>query len=161
MSWVVSTILILIKGDIIHLTSIPIDIDFVVIILVYLLAYRGERGAGIFTLGQGLLTDIFTGGIWGLQTMLYIIIYLFIKILSNPFDLTSIFGQFTLISMSVLLKEVLMVLLLHMFSLNIDFSYLNFLLFIISALFSGLIAPFFFYLLNSLGRFINRAKEEF
>lgn len=161
MSWVVSTFLILVKGDLTHLTSVPIDIDFVVIITVYLLAYRGERGAGIFALGQGLLTDIFTGGIWGFQTILYIIIFVFIRILSNPFDLTSVSGQVAIISMAVLLKEVLMVLLLHMFSLDIDLSYFNFLLFIISALFSGLIAPLLFCLLNSLGRFINRAKEEF
>jgi rod shape-determining protein MreD len=143
-----------------HYMAMSLDIDIVVIVLVYLLAYRSETGAGIFALGQGLLMDIFSGGIWGLYTLLYLIIFLFIKIVSRPFALLSVFGQVVVIFMAVLVKDVLMISLLYIFSLNMNISYFDFLLFMFSALCSGLIAPFIFYLLNLLSRFFHEAKEE-
>jgi len=161
LSWVVSTLLILIKGDILdRLVSGYIDIEVVIIIIVYLMAYRNETGAGIFALGQGLLTDIFSGGIWGFHAMLYLIIFLFIRLLSRSFDLLSTFGQVTLISMAFLVKGLLMVPMLYLFSMHISISSSDFLLFILSALCSGLIASPVFYLLNSLGRFISSSREE-
>jgi len=144
-----------------RLASVPIDVEVVVIIMVYMLAWGSETGAGIFALGQGLLTDIFSGGIWGFHSILYLAIFLIAKIISRPFDLLSAFGQVALISIAVMAKEFLRIPLLHLFSLNINFSFFDFLMFIISALSSGLIAPLIFYLLNSLGRLFYRAKEEF
>ncbi len=143
------------------LVSIPIDIEVVIIMSVYLLAYGSETGAGIFALGQGLLTDIFSGGIWGFHTILYIVIFLFIKVVSRPFDLLSAFGQIALVFVSVLVKEILSVPLLQLFSLNMDFSSYDVLMFIVSALSSGLIAPLIFYLLNSFGRLFHRVKKGF
>jgi cell shape-determining protein MreD len=107
------------------------------------------------------MTDIFTGGRWGFHTILYIIIFLFIKIVSRPFNLFSGFGKMALISIAVMAKGLLQVSLLHLFSLNMNFSSFDFLMFIISALSSGLVAPPIFYLLNSLGRLFHKAKEEF
>lgn len=143
------------------MTPIPIDLECVIIITAYLLAYGREAGAGIFALCQGLLTDIFSGGIWGFHAILYLIIYLFIKIFSSPFDQSSVSGQFTLIFIAVLVKELLSIPLLYIFSMDINLSFYIFLAFIISALFSGLIAPLIFYLLNSLVRLFFRSKEEF
>ena len=154
--------MILTKGGILNLiVAVPIDIDVVVIITVYLLAYGSETGAGIFALGQGMLTDIFTGGVWGFHAILYLTIFLLIKIISIPFDLFSVPGQLTLVFIVVLIKEFLRVPLLYLFSLNMGFSNSDLLMFILSALSSGLIAPLIFYLLNQLGRLFHRAKEEF
>jgi rod shape-determining protein MreD len=151
----------LIKGDMLnHLMSTTLDIDVVVIVIVYLLAYRSEIGAGIFALGLGMFMDIYSGGLWGFYGMLYLIIFLFIKIASRPFDLFSSFGQITVIFMGVLAKGISTVLLLHLFSLNSNFSSLNFLLLLISALVSGLTAPLIFFILNSLGRLFHRTFEE-
>jgi len=136
------------------------DIDVIIIFIVYLLSYRSETGAGIFAFGQGLLTDIFAGGIWGFHTMLYLMVFLFIRLLSRSFDLLSTFGQVALISMTVLVKGLLMVPLEHLFSLDITVTSSDILLFILSALCSGVIASPVFYLLDSLGRFKNGAKEE-
>jgi rod shape-determining protein MreD len=144
-----------------YLVSIPIDIEVVIIMSVYLLAYGSETGAGIFALGQGLLTDIFSGGIWGFHAILYIIIFLFVKGISRPFDLLSAFGQIALVFVSVLVKEFLSVPLLQLFSLNMNFSSYDVLMFILSALSSGLIAPLIFYLLNSFGRVFHRVKMGF
>lgn len=154
--------MILVKGGLLHpVTHIPIDLECVIIITAYLLAYERESGAGIFALCQGLLTDIFSGGIWGFHAILYLIIYIFIKIFSSPFDQSSVSGQFTLIFIAVLVKELLSIPLLYIFSMDINLSFYVFLAFIISALFSGLIALLIFYLLNSLGRLFFRSKEEF
>jgi len=152
--------LILNKGGILnHLTSINIDIDIAVIIIVYILAYRGEIGAGIFALGQGLLTDIFSGGMWGCYTILYLMIFLFIKFFSRPFDLFSTFGQIAVVFITVLIKDVLLIPLLQIFSIDIGISYSDF-LFIFSALFSGIVAPFLFFIINLSIRLLHGAKEE-
>jgi rod shape-determining protein MreD len=140
--------------------STTLDIDVVVIVIVYLLGYRGEIGAGIFALGLGLFMDIYSGGHWGFYGMLYLIIFLFIRIASRPFDLFSRFGQITVIFIGVMTKGVSTALLLHLFSLNSNFSILNFLLLLISALFSGLAGPLIFFILNSLGRLFYRRYGE-
>lgn len=140
---------------------IQIDLECVIIITAYLLAYGSETGAGIFALCQGLLTDVFSGGIWGYHAILYLIIYLFIKIISRPFDQFSISGQISLVFIAVLVKEWLSIPLLYMFSLDINLSFYVFLTFIVSALFSGLIAPLIFYMLNFLGRLFFGSKEDF
>lgn len=144
-----------------YLVSVPVDIEVVVIMIVYLLAYGSETGAGIFALGQGLLTDIFSGGIWGFHAILYIVIFLFIKMASRPFDLLSAFGQIALVFVSVLVKEFLSVPLLQIFSLNMNFSLYDVSMFIVSALSSGLITPLIFYLLNSFGRLFHRVRRGF
>jgi rod shape-determining protein MreD len=150
----------LIKGDLLnHLVSTSLDIDVIVIITVYLMGSRSEIGAGVFALGQGLLMDIFSGSLWGFNAMLYIIVFLFIRMISRPFDLFSIFGQVTVIFMGVMAKDILMLLLLYVFSLNRSFSSIDFLFFVISAACSGLLAPLIFILLDSAGRFFQRVRR--
>lgn len=143
------------------LVSVPVDIEVVVIISVYLIAMGSETGAGIFALGQGLLTDIFSGGVWGFHAILYMIIFLFIRVLARPFDLSSAFGRIALVFFSVLVKELISAPLLHLFSLNSNISSYDLLMYVISALFSGLIAPLIFYLLKSIGRPFHKMKEEY
>ena len=134
-----------------HIVFNAFDVDLVVIIIVYLLVYYSETGAGIFAFVQGLLIDIFSGGMFGLFTLLYLIIFLLIKLASRPLDLLSTLGQVVVISMAILLKEALMVIILYMFSFATNFLIHNILLTVFSAIFSGLIAPFLFYILNKLG----------
>jgi rod shape-determining protein MreD len=162
LSWLVSSLFILIKGEMLdRLTSVNIDIEIVIIITVCLYAYCGETGSGIFALGQGFIMDIFSGGTWGFYTTLYLLIYLLIKFVSRPFDLFSIFGQSVVIFIAVVVKNILMVPILHIFFKSINLSFSNFLFFLISAICSAIVAPFIFYLFNSLVRFPHRAKEEF
>ncbi|MBN1628026.1 MAG: rod shape-determining protein MreD [Deltaproteobacteria bacterium] len=160
--WIACALLILIKGDLLNrLTPIPIDLECVIITTAYLLAYGREAGAGIFALCQGLFTDILSGGIWGFHAILYLTIFLFIKLLSRPFDMFSVSGQISLAFIAVLVKELLSVPLLYMFFQDIDISFDMFITFILSAALSGLIAPLIFYFLNALGRLFFGSKEEF
>ena len=134
--------------------------DLVVVIIVYLLVCYGETGAGIFAFGQGLLIDIFSGGVLGLFTLIYLIIFLGVKLGSRPLNLLSVGGQIIIISLAILLKEGLVISFLHLFSLEIIFSFSDFLMFVSSAIFSGLIAPFLFYFFNQINRFIIEISRE-
>jgi len=130
-----------------------IDVDIVVVFIVYLLMFYGEMWVGIFAFGQGLIIDIFSGGMLGLFALLYLIVFFIIKIVSRPLDIYSITGQMAIIYIAVLLKNILMVLFVYIFSMEIALSFFDFLVFIFSAICSGLLAPIIFYLLNLLNRF--------
>jgi rod shape-determining protein MreD len=142
----------MIKGDLLnHGLSISLDIDVIAIIIVYLLGRRSEAGAGIFALGQGLLMDVFSGGIWGFNTLLYVLVYLFIKVIARSFDLLSVIGQVAVTFFGVLVKDFFIIILFHAFSLNSGFSGVDSLLLLASAVCSGLAAPFIIILLNFIG----------
>jgi len=152
----------MIKGDLLnHGLSISIDIDVVAIVMVYLLGRRCETGAGVFALGQGLIMDIFSGGIWGFHALLYVLMYLVIKIIARPFDLLSSVGQVAVVFFGVLIKDVFIIFLFHTFSLNSGFSSFDALLLMASAICSGLSAPFIIILLNSIGRVIHGIQKGF
>jgi len=136
------------------------NVDLVIILIVYLLISYGEMGAGIFAFGQGLLIDIFSGGLLGLFTLLYLIIFLGMKLGSSSFNLLAVRGQIFIISLAVLLKEILFVTFLQLFAFKISFSYPIFLAILSSALCSGLIAPFLFHLFNHLTRLFKGAYAE-
>jgi|WetSurMetagenome_2_1015567.scaffolds.fasta_scaffold09670_5 rod shape-determining protein MreD len=152
----------MIKGDLLNRgLSINLDIDVIAIIIVYLLGHRCETGAGIFALGQGLLMDVFSGGIWGLNTLLYVLVYLFIKIIARPFDLLSVIGQVAVTFFGVLVKDFFIILLFLLFSLNSGFSWFDALLLLASAGCSGLAAPFIIILLNSIFRGMRGIQKGF
>lgn len=130
-----------------------IDVDIVVVLIVYLLMFYGEMWVVIFAFGLGLIIDIFSGGMLGLFALLYLIVFFGIKIASRPFDIYSIVGQMAVICIAVLLKNILMILFIYIFSMEIALSFFDFLVFIFSAICSGLLAPIIIYLLNLLNRF--------
>jgi hypothetical protein len=106
------------------------------------------------------LTDIFSGGFLGLFGLLYLVIFLGIRIGSRPVDLLSSGGQVALVSVSVLMKGVLVIGLHHLFSLNIIFTFMDFLALLSSSIVTGLVAPFLFGLLNFLDRIFVEGYDE-
>jgi len=135
-------------------------VDLVVVIIAYLMVYYGETGTGIFAFGQGILIDIFSGGILGLFTLLYLIIFFSIKLGSRPLYLLSAGGQIIIVLLAVLLKEILIISFSYLFSLEIVFSFSDILMFASSAIFSGLIAPIIFYFFNQTNRFLIEVSLE-
>jgi rod shape-determining protein MreD len=153
-SWLISILFILFKGVIQnHAILKLIDFDIVIVLTVYLLMYYKEMRVGIFAFGQGLIIDIFSGGMLGLFALIYLIVFFGIRVASRPLDIYSIVGQTAVIFIAVLLKNILMILFIYMFSMEIALSFFDFLIFIFSAICSGLLAPVIFYLLNLLNRF--------
>lgn len=161
MLWFVSLSYVLIKGNLINYLKLSLfDVDLVIIIMTYLLVVYGETGAGVFALSQGFLIDIFSGGLLGLFTLLYLSVFLGINLGSRFFDLRSARGQVIVISLAVLLKGLLLIALLNMFSVRAHISSLALWAFAVSAALSGLIGPVVFYLLNHLKYFVIRGLRE-
>lgn len=124
------------------------EVDPLIIVLAYLTAYYGETWAGIFAFSQGLVIDIFSTGLLGLFTFLYLMVFLSIFLGSRLFDLNFQRGQFLVISSAALVKQIVFFSLVKAFSFDITVSASVLLSFIASALGVGLVGPILFYVLN-------------
>jgi len=164
LAWFVCLFFVLIKGNLInHAMLIFFDVDLVTITIAYLLVYHGDTGAGIFAFIMGTIIDIFSACPLGLFTFLYLTIFLGIKPGSLLFDLLSARGQITLVTLAVLLKAILFVTFLYLLSPEMTFASSNILAFASSAICSGMVAPFVFYIYNSInnaltGRILRSSK---
>lgn len=155
MLWFASLSFVLIKGNLINYIKLSLfDVDLVIIIMTYLLVGYGETGAGVFALSQGFLIDVFSGGLLGLFTLLYLSVFLGINLGSRFFDLRSARGQIIVISLAVLLKGFLLITFLNIFPLRVHISSLALWAFAASAVCSGLIGPLVFYFFNRLKYFL-------
>jgi len=136
------------------------DVDLVIIFIAFLFAFYGDIGAGIFALGQGLLIDIFSAGLLGLFTFLYLIIFIVIRLGSRFFNLRTPKGIIIIISVAVIIKKILFVTLLYLFSLESIFPFSFFVASVSSAICSGLISPFLFYLFKNMDLVLIRIHGE-
>lgn len=151
----VSLFFVLMKGDIINFFRIHFfDIDLVIIITTYLLLIDEETGAGVFALSQGLLIDIYSGDPLGLFTLLYLMLFLTIHIGSGFLDIRSVKGQAIIILLAVLLKGVLLISFLHIFSLEIHISYSVLWVFAASGVCSGFVGPLILRVFHWIGALI-------
>jgi rod shape-determining protein MreD len=126
------------------------NVDLIIITIIYLLVFYGENSAVIFAFVLGILIDIFSAGPLGLFALIYLVVFRGIQLGSLLFDLFSSAGQIILVVLAVLLKEILFLSCLYIFSLGTHLSSTEILTFASSALLSGLLAPVVFCLLNLL-----------
>ncbi len=126
------------------------DLDFLVILTAYLFVAFGQITAGVFALGQGFLIDVFSGGLHGLFTAAYLSVFFVILLGSRFFNLLNPKGQVIVVSLSVLLKNVMLLILLRIFSQDIVYSKTLLLISLFSICVTGLAAPLFFQLFNHL-----------
>ena len=135
------------------------DLDFLSILTAYLFMAFGQMGAGVFALGQGFLIDVFSGGLHGLFSAACISVFFVILVGSRFFNLLNPKGQIIIVSVSVLLKNAMLLVLLRIFSQDVFYSKT----FLLESLFSigitGLSAPLFFQLLNHLRGVSGRMSE--
>ncbi len=159
--WFASLLFVLVKGNLMnHINLSLLDVDLVLIIMTYLMVVYGETGAGVFALSQGLLIDIFSGGLLGLFTLLYLTVFLAMNLGSRLFDLRSARGQVIVIALAVLLKGILLICFLNISPLKITISSSVLWALAASAACSGLIGPFVFYVLTKLKRMVIRGIRE-
>jgi rod shape-determining protein MreD len=152
------------KGKLMNLAGADIlDLDLFSVMIAYLFLIYGRVPAATFAFGQGLLIDIFSGGIHGLFTFIYLSIFGCIYLGSRLFNLEYPKGQILLISSVVLLKRILLLLMLGTFSQEVFFPRFFLLVSVVSALGTGIVAPFIFYLFSLLRglflRFSNLGRE--
>jgi rod shape-determining protein MreD len=142
---------ILVKGKLINLMgSNPIGVDILTIATAFLFLFYGQFATASFAFGQGLLIDLFSGGMHGLFTFLYLMVYGCIFLGYRFFNLQQPKGQMILIALTVLVKKVLFFIMVSIFYENAAFSPNFVWLSVLTASVTGLIAPIVFYLFNSL-----------
>jgi rod shape-determining protein MreD len=121
-----------------------VDVDLVIIFTVYFLV-SNESSAGFFAFCQGFLLDVYSGGVPGFFTLLYLLVYFSIRIASHPIDLLSPVGRAAVVFIAVIIKELIMFLLLSLFSVQYVFSADFLLSFFLSALLTGTLSIFIFH----------------
>jgi len=136
------------------------DIDLVVVFTACLLMGSGSAGAAVFAFGQGMIIDVLSAGFLGLFALIYVVAFLCLELGARFFDLRSAQGQFLLVGLVVFLKQLFLVGLLDVFAFEVVLSASLFFWFGASALFTGLIAPLIFGILNILQlRIAGETKE--
>lgn len=137
-----------------------IDVDLVTVIMAYLLICQGGNGTVVFAFAQGVAVDLFSGGVMGFFTFLYLVTFLCLFVGARFFDLLSPKGQIILILITVFFKQILLLGLLKAFSLEMSLPPSLLLRFALSALLAGLAAPLVFSVFNLMGFGASRDLKE-
>ena len=126
------------------------DLDLLTIITAYLFLSYGQTTSGAFAFGQGFLIDLFSGGLHGLFTFLYLGVFGAVFLGCRFFDLQSPKGQVIIVFLAVLCKKILLLFVLVIFSpvvaVPVSFLWVSG----ASAISTGLMATIIFYLFNRL-----------
>jgi rod shape-determining protein MreD len=126
------------------------DLDLLTIITAYLFLSYGQTSAGIFAFGQGFLVDLFSGGLHGLFSMIFMGVFGAIYLGCQFFDLQTPKGQVILVSLAVLFKKILFLFLLVLFSPKVTLPGSFLWISAASAIITGLMATIIFYLFDRL-----------
>ena len=127
-----------------------IDVDLLTIMTACLFLSFGHIAVGIFAFGQGLFMDIFSGGLHGLFTFLYLGIFGAIYLGSAFFSLLDPKGQMIIIASAVFFKKILFLVVLSVFSSEVVFSKSFLWTSWASVIITGLISPIIFCFFNRL-----------
>ena len=124
--------------------------DLIAIIAGYLFLSHGQTVAVLFSFSQGFVIDLFSGGMKGLFSLLYLALCGLIFLGCRLFNLQDPKGQFIIIGSAVLLKEILFIAFLYLLSTSTvpgsSFVFPS----LVSALIAGLLSPVLFYLFDNL-----------
>jgi len=126
------------------------DLDLLTIIIAYLFLFYGHTATVMFAFGQGMLIDLFSGGLHGLFTFLYLCVFGAVYLGSQLFNLQHPRGQMIIVALAVLLKKMMFFMMLtvfyHRLSFSKDFLWVS--VFLVVG--TGLISPILFYLFDCL-----------
>lgn len=150
-SWVLGGLFTVFKGVWIRPGGMQfLDFNFLVILTAYLFLFYGSTAACGFAVGQGVLIDIFSSGLNGLFSTVYLGVFVAIYMASLFFNLEDAKGQIIIVLFAVFVKNILFVLILMLFSQHVVLS-IGFLKVTgASIAISGLIAPVLFKLLDQM-----------
>ena len=116
----------------------------------YIFYLFGNTAACIFALWQGLFIDLFSGGMNGLFTLLYLTVFAGISFGSRFFNLQSPKGQCVILIIAVTTKNLFLFSMLAAFSRHAIFTFSFWWAALGSILCTGLITPFLFWFLDYL-----------
>ena len=126
------------------------DLDLLTIFIAYLFLNYGHTATGTYAFVQGLLIDLFSGGLYGLFTFLYLGVFWSINLGCRFFNLLTFRGQMMIVALAVVLKRILFLAVPKVFSMEIPFSRHYFWASLVSIFFTALAAPALFRLFNVL-----------
>ena len=132
------------------------DVDLVVITAAYLVTWHAGSWAGAFALAMGLLIDVLSAAPLGLFSVIYLVLFLGIRLGAALVDLHSVKGQVIVVSLAVLIKKLLFMAFLRMLTMEVTVSGSVLFAFFCSAVFTALAAPVFFFFFDALGRVLER-----
>jgi rod shape-determining protein MreD len=139
------------KGKLVHLTGTEIFApDLLASVTAYMFLQYGYTAACIFAAGQGFFIDLLSGGMHGLFTFLYLIVFAGVWLGSRFFNLQSPKGQIVIVSLAMLSKKVFLFIMLTAFSQGTFFSRDFWWACLGTILCTGLISPVLIYLLDHL-----------
>ena len=153
--WLTCGIFVILRGTITHLVGIEwVDIDLVAIFLIYLVANDQDFRAGCLAFFMGILIDIFATCQLGLFAFVYSAILLGINQCRQFLDFNKTKASILLVAIFLVAKWSLVLIMIKILPLGHSIPSVTFILISISALITGLIAPFLFHFLN-----LARGKE--
>lgn len=126
-----------------------LDLDLLVILIAHLFLHYGKSAVCIFAFGQGLLIDVFSGGMHGLFTLLYLSSFGAIYLGSQFINLHGKKGQLFIVFLAVSFEKALCLVVVTLGGVDPSAFYWQS---CVSAVSTGAIAPFLFSLLNRLKR---------
>ena len=126
------------------------DLDLLTILIAYLFLHYGHTATGAYAFVQGFLIDLFSGGLYGLFTFLYLGVFWSINLGCRFFNLLTFRGQMMIVALAVLLKKILFLAVPMIFSMEIPFSRHYFWTSMTCIFFTALAAPVIFRLFNFL-----------
>jgi len=89
-------------------------LDIILVFMVYLYLSYGENTASVFAFFQGLFLNIYSGTIHGIFPFLYLLVLLFILIISNLVDIHTKLGNILCVSLALLVKYILLFLIMYL-----------------------------------------------
>lgn len=151
LAWIWGGLFVLLKGNLLNLMGGSyLDLDLLSILIAYILLCYGPMRASTYAFGQGLLTDLFSGGLHGLYTFLYLVVFFGIFVSCRFFSLQHPKAQILIVSVAILLKNTMFVVILSVFSQKIvlvnSFVWMS----IGSIVMTSLTAPAFFFLFDQM-----------
>jgi cell shape-determining protein MreD len=151
--WIAGVLFVLLKGKWMDGLLKPqgLGLDLCTIIIAYLFSEISRNWAVAFSLSQGLLTDIYSGGLRGLYAALYLAVYGIIHLGSRFLDLNGVKGQMVIVTVAVFVKYCLFFLIVKSFPLNLIIEPPALWMVGLSSVANGLAAPFVFGLIRWFG----------
>jgi cell shape-determining protein MreD len=142
---------VILRPSINHLLGIEwLDIDIIIILIIYLVAKDQTYKASCLAFFMGILTDIFAPCQLGLFAFVYSVLYLGVNYSRLFLDLNTTKTQILLVALSLLAKWFFLLITIKASRAGQFIDLITFILMFVSIFITSLITPVLFYFLNQL-----------
>jgi rod shape-determining protein MreD len=140
--WITAAFYSLVRG---HLVGDLVGDAFVpelpAVLTVYLVICSKPSTAAVFAVSQGLLVDLYSGGLRGLFSGFYLAIFCFALLSRSLFDIHHAKGQLIITSLAVALGKVLVLITVNFVSPDASFLWPRFCQAVSAAFLTGILSP--------------------